>query len=230
MEATEQLILDSQDYVEALARDILKGLPRKVRFEDLVGYGQIGLVEAAGAYDPSRGASFRTFAYRRIRGAIFDGLRKMSGLTAGQRKEIARRSGENAVIEEVAETSAASDDPAFVAAQIERTVKRLGLVHLMTDLSDDDSHAIEARAEEATEEDAERRELLERLREALVDLPPAYAEILRMHYFEDRSLTEIGQKLGKHKSSISRAHSKALESLHSAILPDAARAATPPAV
>lgn len=37
--------------------------------------GSLGLLQAIRSYDPARGASFKTFATYRIRGAIFDGIR-----------------------------------------------------------------------------------------------------------------------------------------------------------
>jgi RNA polymerase sigma factor (sigma-70 family) len=46
-------------------------------FDDLVSFGSKGLIEAAGRFDPGRRVSFQTFAYRRIHGAMLDGLRKM---------------------------------------------------------------------------------------------------------------------------------------------------------
>jgi RNA polymerase sigma factor for flagellar operon FliA len=64
--------------VRALAWKIHQKLPRHVELDDLVGYGCIGLAEAAKAYESQRGVKFSTFAHLRIRGAIMDGLEKMS--------------------------------------------------------------------------------------------------------------------------------------------------------
>jgi RNA polymerase sigma factor for flagellar operon FliA len=55
--------------VRALAWKIHQKLPRQVDLEDLVGYGTIGLVEAATTFDPSRGLRFTT-AFHRIRGVL----------------------------------------------------------------------------------------------------------------------------------------------------------------
>ena len=40
--------------------------------DDLVSAGTIGLIEAVDRYDPRRGVTFATFAYRRIRGAVIE--------------------------------------------------------------------------------------------------------------------------------------------------------------
>ncbi len=43
-----------------------------LELDDLVSAGTIGLIEAADRYDPNRGVTFATFAYRRIRGAVIE--------------------------------------------------------------------------------------------------------------------------------------------------------------
>jgi RNA polymerase sigma factor FliA len=48
----------------------------RVSFDELRALANAGLAEAAQRYDPARGATFATFAWYRIHGAIFDGLRR----------------------------------------------------------------------------------------------------------------------------------------------------------
>ena len=50
--------------------------------EDLVSYGMIGLINAIDRYDPSRGVRFEAFASVRIRGAVIDQLRTLTGYRA----------------------------------------------------------------------------------------------------------------------------------------------------
>lgn len=49
-----------------------------VEVGDLVSAGTIGLMEAGGRYDKTRGIPFATFAHERIRGAILDEIRRQS--------------------------------------------------------------------------------------------------------------------------------------------------------
>src|ERR1035437_5240084 len=74
----QALIEECQGLVRSLASRIHHKLPPHVDIDDLVAYGQMGLAEAARDYDPGRETQFSTFAYYRIRGAIYDGLAKMS--------------------------------------------------------------------------------------------------------------------------------------------------------
>ncbi len=63
--------------VNKIAWQVLQGKPLTVSYADLVGYGWIGLLEAAQRFDPTRGLAFTTFAWSRVRGAMLDGISKM---------------------------------------------------------------------------------------------------------------------------------------------------------
>jgi len=73
--------------VERLARRLARragpAVPRAATVDDLVGYGHIGLLEAARRYEPGGPATFGTFAFPRIRGAMVDGLRELRSSSAG---------------------------------------------------------------------------------------------------------------------------------------------------
>ncbi len=51
----QQSVDECQGLVRSLALKIHRGLPRRVELDDLIGYGQVGLVEAAREFDPARG-------------------------------------------------------------------------------------------------------------------------------------------------------------------------------
>lgn len=51
-----------------------------LELDDLVSAGTVGLIEAADRYDPGRGVTFATFAYRRIRGAVIEEISTSSGV------------------------------------------------------------------------------------------------------------------------------------------------------
>lgn len=60
------------------AVQIHRKLPASIELDDLIAYGQLGIVEAAHSYDSSRGCQFSTDAYYRIRGSIYDGVAMMT--------------------------------------------------------------------------------------------------------------------------------------------------------
>src|SRR3954470_2467396 len=73
----QQLVDDNVPFVRAAAAKLKESLPREVEFDDLVAYGMEGLLEAAERYEKRFGVAFTTFAWYRVRGAMFDGLRAM---------------------------------------------------------------------------------------------------------------------------------------------------------
>jgi RNA polymerase sigma factor for flagellar operon FliA len=72
-----QLVEKHLSLVQAIARKVKKTLNASIEVDDLIGYGSKGLVEAAERFDARHGVAFTTFAYYRIRGAMYDGLRAM---------------------------------------------------------------------------------------------------------------------------------------------------------
>jgi len=76
-ENRDELIERYLPYVRSIAQTIISKLPAQIDINDLIGYGRIGLIEAVERFDRTRGVSFKTFAYYRIKGAIYDGLRQI---------------------------------------------------------------------------------------------------------------------------------------------------------
>src|SRR6478735_7123632 len=73
----KQLIDKHLALVQGIARKVKRTVGASIELDDLIGYGSKGLVEAAERYDGRAGVSFTTFAYYRIRGAMYDGVRAM---------------------------------------------------------------------------------------------------------------------------------------------------------
>lgn len=80
--------------VRRLAAQLAFATPAHVQIDDLVGYGVLGLLDAVRRFDPARGASFETFAWYRIRGAMLDGLRLEDWVPVSRRQR-AKLEGEH---------------------------------------------------------------------------------------------------------------------------------------
>ena len=72
----DSLVTDHLGLVKHVLGRLLVTLPQHVDRDNLEGAGLLGLVEAAAAFDSTRGCEFRTFATLRIRGEILDELRR----------------------------------------------------------------------------------------------------------------------------------------------------------
>ena len=188
------LITSCQGMVRAVAWKIHCKLPPRVDLEDLVSYGQVGLAQAAKEFDPSRGAQFSTYAYHRIRGAIFDGLSQMSWFN--------RHDYHSDRYEHMHQAPTENREPAD--AQPERMAWRE---------IDQEGQSIEDHSTPRPEADLIGQELAQRLQKLIDDLPPDEGKLIRGAYFEGKTLQEIGQHLGISKAWASRLHARTLERL-----------------
>lgn len=71
------LIQQYAPLVKYVAGRLRIALPATLDFNDILGYGTIGLIEAVDRFDPYRGIKFETYAIPRIRGAVIDAIRTL---------------------------------------------------------------------------------------------------------------------------------------------------------
>jgi RNA polymerase sigma factor for flagellar operon FliA len=95
-----ELMEQCQGLVRSLALKIHRQVPPQVELDDLIAYGQLGLAEAAVEYDHERGIQFSTYSYYRIRGAIFDGLSKMSWISRSRYNRLRKQQQAEQVLAE----------------------------------------------------------------------------------------------------------------------------------
>jgi RNA polymerase sigma factor for flagellar operon FliA len=72
----QQLVQQYRGLVLHYVTDISARVPPWVDRDDLTSAGMLGLLQALRSFDPDRGVSFLTFVRFRVRGAIFDELRR----------------------------------------------------------------------------------------------------------------------------------------------------------
>lgn len=189
----------------------------RTSFEDLVGAGVIGLLEAAERFEPDRGVAFTTFAYRRIRGAILDAQRHECDGSAGTPQVPLRLS--DLTKQRPANTNALpnSDRDGGGAS---RVATRTAVVRPVSMEGIDESAL-------TPDEEVDRRRQTHRLRDALVALSGPERRILELHYFEGESFSGIGARLGICKPWAFRLHQRALEKLREALGADLERGDVP---
>lgn len=195
-----------------------------VEFDELVSLANAGLAEAASRYDPSRGASFATFAWYRVHGSIIDGLRRATNLPRRTwAKLVALRAAsdylENRAERETAATRAGAPAPAGAAA-LSAIRDAMSAVRTMyvTSLEGMRERGFDPSTDEpAVEEQLGTSQLAARLREAIEQLPERERALMRKHYWEGKNLLEAGAELGISKSWASRLHAQAIERLRAVV-------------
>ena len=111
-ELREQIIVEYAPLVKIVAGRLSMYLGYNVEYDDLVGYGIFGLIDAIDKFDVNKDVKFETYASLRIRGSILDQIRKMDWIprTVRQKqkkideaiKKIEARTGRTALDEEIA--------------------------------------------------------------------------------------------------------------------------------
>lgn len=211
----QKLIEEAQPLVYSLASRIFRNVPPTVELDDLVAYGELGLTEAARDYDPTSGVKFTTFAYHRVRGAIYDGISKMSWTSRSRYRRMRFAQQANELLAEEA-NGEASGSLESEAKWLSDLTSKMGIVYFASQGEDGKSirdSAIEDADAPSAVSIVAQREIIERLRELIQQLPRIEQRLLLAIYFEGNTLQEASDRLGVSKSWASRLHANALEQL-----------------
>ena len=190
---------------------------------DLVGYGTQGLIEAAGKFDPKQGVTFATFAYYRIRGAIFDGMRAMGWYSRGDYARYRAEERANEYMASAAEREAARKTASPSATKSDSARALEDIAHILSGVATVHITSIEGAWEipddrfKAPDEELQDWQGRARVREALAGLPEKERRLMELYYFADMKLEEAGAKLGLSKSWACRLHARAVNLLREAL-------------
>ena len=217
----ERLILEHVPLLKHIAGRIAFDLPASVDRDDLIGYGMIGLVQAADAWEPGRGLAFSTFAYTRIRGAILDELRRADFLPRGRREKV--RELERAVAR-LEQTTGLPPLPEAIADELGVSLGDVDQILLSaksaacTSLDSDGSGELRGLLSDPSSDDpqgsVEWLEMKQLLVEAIQALPEQEKSVVTLYYAEELLLREIAEVLGVTESRVSQIHTRALYRLN----------------
>ena len=211
----QQLIDDGQPLVYSLASRIYRTVPVRVDLDDLIAYGELGLAEAARDFDASQGVRFTTFAYYRVRGAIYDGLSKMSWTSRGRYRKHRFQQMANEVLQADSDRSQASersvDDDANWFGNV---TENLAVVYMASQLGNEDQDwSLEDAGSRTAPATLAQQEISQKLIELIDTLPKNEQRLIRTVYFDGATLQDAANILGISKSWASRMHAKILEQL-----------------
>ena len=211
-----KLIEEGQGLVRSLALKVHRGLPIRVELDDLIAYGQLGLAEAAQAYDPEQGTRFTSFAYYRIRGAIYDGVSKMSWTSRARLRRMRFQAMADEVLENDQNEDSGDSSPEDDAAWLGRVTERLAVVYLATGEDEDSGNSPIENAVDTQDTPSKvvaNAELQRKLRTVVDDLPVDARRLITSIYFDGYTLTQAADRCGISKSWASRLHAKSLDQM-----------------
>lgn len=219
----EDLVIHYQPLVKKLALGIIKKLRPGTELDELIADGLFGLVRAIENFEPDRGFKFQTYATPVVRGAIYNGLRRMDWLperTRGKARALQRAidklqqlNGRQPTEEDLAEELQMSSEEVY------DLIANLGAMYLLSldqplgteegdatmgDLVEDEmSTNPELQTEYAEERNA--------MRAAIGKLPERERLLVEMHYFEGVTFEAISRMMEVSKQRISQLHARAIK-------------------
>ena len=198
-----------------------------VPLEDLVQVASMGLVMAAGRFDPERGTSFASYAVPTILGELRRHLRDHGwaarvprGLqedvmrVTAARNELAGRLGRSPTPKELAEESGMTTEAVLSAIEAGAAYEAESLDHAPT--SEDDPgrslHAVIG----AEEQGFELVEYGASVQKTMKSLSEHERQAIRLRFVDDLTQSEIAQRIGVSQMQVSRLLSRSLARLRDA--------------
>ena len=219
-EIREQIILEYAPLVRVVAGRLSMYLGYNVEYDDLVGYGIFGLIDAIDKFDAAKDVKFETYASLRIRGSILDQIRKMDWVprTVRQKqkkldeaiKRVEMRTGKNASDEDIAKEIGISDAE---LTNWQSQLKITNIVSLNEYVEQGSEPVMDAKHNThfaQPEEQIQENELKEVLKSTLELLTEKERKVIELYYYEELTLKEISKVLDVSESRVSQLHTKAL--------------------
>ncbi len=218
--AGRDLVRQHLPVVGYLVAEILSRVPAHVQRGDLVSAGQLALVKAARAYDPTTGVPFGHYARTRIRGALVDELRAADWASRGVRsrgRELARAEdrlsselgrwptdvelARELDVELASVRSSRADLHRSVVVSLDQLVEASGSAdeHL-----DPGTHQLDAG------QYVVQAERMRYLRAAVQALPERLRLVVEQYFLGERPMAEIAAQLGVTESRVSQLRAEAL--------------------
>lgn len=224
----EALVQQYVPLVKNVVGRLAMTLPPHVDSEDLYSAGLAGLLNAIRQYDPKAGTVFETYARLRIRGAIFDELRRMDWVPRSVHSK-ARKV--QAAIQELEQAEGRAPSEAEVAEALQlplaeyqrwlETIRPATFVcldaafHTEQDDTLPQHESLADTRQETPHDEAYRRELSRLITDRLQQLPEMQRKVLALYYYEDMRLREIAEVFGLTESRICQIHAQAILSIKS---------------
>jgi len=218
------LVMRHVDLVKRIAHHLAARLPATVDVNDLMQSGMVGLLEAAGNFDASRGASFETYAGIRIRGAMLDDIRKHDWTPRSVHHKY----------RQVTDAMNAVEGATGRAASAEEVANHMGISideyhKILADSACSRLFSFEETLEEPTlqrkppssdapmpDQEVYQSQFRAQLAESIDQLPDRERLVLSLYYEQELNLKEIGAVLDVSESRVCQIHGQAVMRLRAA--------------
>ena len=226
--ARDQLITHYAPLVTQVASRMIGRLPDTVELGDLVSYGMFGLIDAVEKFEVARGFKFETYAATRVRGAIIDELRAADWVPRSVRSKARTVDTATRELEQRLMRPVTDDDVAGVLGwdigEVRSVRAQVALSHFaaLDGMSSESDHSsmdtVLSLSVPGASSSVEAREAQALLATAVQGVRDREQEVLRLYYYENLTLAQIGQIMGVTESRISQIHSGAVKKLRESLM------------
>lgn len=222
-ETRDKIILEYAPLVKIVAGRLSIYLGYNVEYDDLVGYGIFGLIDAIDKYDFEKGVKFETYASLRIRGAILDQIRKMDWIPRSLRQKqkkidaavakLESQYGRNATDEEIAQELGIDTEELLTWQGQAKITNVISLDEFVENAGEREVNTMKSNVFEQPEQVMMKNELKQQIIDSLDNLTEKEKKVILLYYYEELNLKEISRVLEVSESRVSQLHTKALQKM-----------------
>lgn len=216
-EARQRLLEIHLGYARVVAAAFFaRRYDQDIEFADLLQLASMGLLEAMDRFDPARGVQFRTFAARRMQGAILTGLEHM---TEKQQQIAARKRIRSERVDDVKQLAGQGADAVRQPRELMRYVSEIGIGLALCWMLEDTAMVDNPGASVTIPfyRSAAIEQLQRQLAHAVEALPAAERLVLQSHYMNDIPFERLATAMQLTRGRISQIHKQALLRLRAAL-------------
>jgi RNA polymerase sigma factor FliA len=219
-----KLVLHYYSFVKNIVRKIYYTLPKTVDISDIENYAHIGLMDAIKKFNLEKNIKFETYANFRIRGAIFDGIRKQDWLPKTLRSKMKKIEREESKNGNGVDSDTINDGSQSKIGK--KDIENYTLLSLdrINYYQDGSAPGFSNSFDNGEESDISSPDFVEKVenkifvREIISGLDFKERKIIYLYYFRGKTFKEIGKIMNVTESRVSQIHKKALLTLKRSLL------------
>lgn len=217
-EIKKQLIENYIELVKIVSGRMYNFYGSKVEYDDILGYGVLGLIDSIDKFDLSKNIKFETYAQIRIRGEIIDNIRKLDWIPRSLRKKSKDVQEAISVLENKLGVSPSNKE---LSIYLEISLEELESI--LSDISTFNISSLEetlltkgdypfdiSQKDNLPEQVYEAKEIKGLLANSIDRLEENEKKVISLYYYDELTYKEIGNVMNLSESRISQIHSKSI--------------------